>query len=99
MERSAYIYVNLFSENLGTEYNHVHINSIYVIFANGIFFFFNQSFLIIFFSHRFGKFISPRPHTIMSQASVATCTPSGPPLSQETFDYLWNTLGDCTEGG
>lgn len=48
---------------------------------------------------RFGKFISHPPHTIMSQASVTTCTPSGPPLSQETFDYLWNTLGDCTEGG
>ena len=56
MERSAYIYVDLFSENLGTEY-HLHIvtNSIYVSFANGIFFFLINHFNIIFFLSQIWK--------------------------------------------
>ncbi|XP_076087298.1 tumor protein 63-like isoform X2 [Mytilus galloprovincialis] len=46
----------------------------------------------------FGKFT--HHHPIMSQASVSTtCTPSGPPMSQETFEYLWNTLGEVTQEG
>ncbi|XP_033764391.1 tumor protein 63-like isoform X2 [Pecten maximus] len=40
----------------------------------------------------------------MSQLSTASTTttngtPSGPPMSQETFEYLWNTLGEVTENG
>lgn len=52
------------------------------------------------FSPRFGKFIR---HPVMSQLSTASTTtngtPSGPPMSQETFEYLWNTLGEVTENG
>ncbi|XP_071110266.1 cellular tumor antigen p53-like isoform X2 [Haliotis cracherodii] len=42
---------------------------------------------------RYGKIVVP-----MSQLS-ATSTPPNPPMSQDTFDYLWNTLGECTENG
>ncbi|KAK7497948.1 hypothetical protein BaRGS_00010819 [Batillaria attramentaria] len=34
----------------------------------------------------------------MSQASV-TSTPNSNPMSQETFEYLWNTLGEVTGSG
>ena len=93
MERSAYIYVNLFSENLGTEYNHVHINSIYVIFANGIFFFFNQSFLIFVFLSQIWKIhLSSSPyHNVTSICSyMHTIRTSFEPRNIWLFmEYTW----------
>lgn len=35
----------------------------------------------------------------LSTANSTTGTPVGPPVSQETFEYLWNTLGEVTENG
>ncbi|KAL5015354.1 hypothetical protein ScPMuIL_009624 [Solemya velum] len=48
----------------------------------------------------FGKVIVQHPFS-MSQISsgTATSTPPNPPMSQETFDYLWHTLGEVTENG
>jgi len=63
---------------------------------------FKIMFMHIFVISRFGKFIHRRPINGMSQlstASTTTGTPNGPPMSQETFEYLWNTLGEVTENG
>lgn len=63
----------------------------------------DEKYLSIFyqlFFRRFGKVVVRHP-TSMSQISsgTTTSTPPNVPMSQETFEYLWQTLGDVTENG
>lgn len=50
------------------------------------------------FHFRFGKYISKVPPT-MSQTLSPSSSVTGPPLSQEAFDYLWHSLDACTDHG
>ncbi|KAL3861080.1 hypothetical protein ACJMK2_007165 [Sinanodonta woodiana] len=54
-------------------------------------------------SCRFGSINLPHKMSQLSTASVSsvttTATPPNPPMSQETFEYLWNALGEVTENG
>lgn len=57
---------------------------------------------IILSTFRFGSLGITHKMSQISAANHASpyqATPPNAPMSQETFDYLWNTLGEVTDNG